>query len=56
MKKVKNYTRNLNVKLTEEEFQILLTIRNKYKKTSSKLIRESLMFYHLYLTETNKAD
>lgn len=56
MKKVKNYTRNLNVKLTEDEYQILINIRDKFNKTSSKLIRESIIFYSLYYSEISKTD
>lgn len=51
MKKVKNYTRSINVKLTEKEFQALKTIREDNNIPVSNLIRDSIHFYYAFYTK-----
>lgn len=56
MKKVKHYTHRIDVVLTEEEFHCLKSIRSKYKKPVSQLIRESIHFYDMFYNVLPHAD
>lgn len=54
MKRLKNYTRSINVKLTENELLALKTIRAESNVSVSKLIRDSIHFYQVWYNKEAK--
>ncbi|MEI8049046.1 MAG: hypothetical protein WCI92_16810 [Bacteroidota bacterium] len=45
MKKAKHYTRNINIRLSEADYQLIVKTRKESKVPTSIMIRNSVQFY-----------
>jgi len=47
-------TRNITIRLTEEDFKLLIKIRNESEVSTSEMIRNSIQFYAAFYTKPNE--
>lgn len=52
MKKAK-FTRNINIRLSEDDYQLLIKTRKESNVSTSKMIRNSVQFYATFYTISN---